>query len=555
MREKPAIVQSDGTILLFVDSPLFKEAREKFSLFAELVKAPDYVHTYKITPISLWNAAAMGISSTQVIDTLREYSSYAVPENIIAQVSDYIERYGRVKMIRKGEDIHLLTDDPGIGELIFSDKKAAGYIEKQISDREFKIRKYARGHLKLFLVKMGYPVEDWAGYSPGSPFRFRLTDLKLRPYQVDAIESFYAGGSERGGSGIIVLPCGAGKTIVGIGVMEKLQTETLIIVTSTVAARQWKDELLRWTDISPEDIGEYSGDRKEIRPITIATYNILIHRKGEDFSHLGIFDAKNWGLVIYDEVHLLPAPVFRITAEIQAKRRLGLSATLVREDGREDEIFALIGPKKYDAPWKTFEEKGWIASALCFEIRVPMPTKVRLEYMRATKRKKFTIASTNPEKLKALKKILKLHKKDRILIIGQFISQLREISRLLKAPLITGNTPNMEREKLYDDFRNDRLNILVVSKVANFAINLPSANVAIEVSGTFGSRQEEAQRLGRILRPKEEGRAYFYTIVSRETVDEEYSARRQIFLTEQGYKYTIINLEDLNEKSSISGLF
>ncbi len=554
MREKPAIVQSDGTILLFVESPLFKEARERFSAFAELIKAPDYVHTYKITPISLWNAAAMGISSQQVIEILQEYSSYTVPENIIVQVKEYIERYGRVKMVRKDDNIHLIADDPAIGDLIFSDKKAAGYIEEKISSREFRIKKYARGHLKLFLVKMGYPVEDWAGYSPGTPFKFKLTDLKLRPYQVDAIESFYAGGSERGGSGIVVLPCGAGKTIVGIGVMEKLQTETLIIVTSTVAARQWKDELLRWTSISPEDIGEYSGDRKEIRPVTIATYNILIHRKGENFSHLGVFDAKNWGLVIYDEVHLLPAPVFRITAEIQAKRRLGLSATLVREDGKEDEIFALIGPKKYDAPWKTFEEKGWIASALCFEVRVPMPTKIRFEYMKATRRKKFTIASTNPEKIKALKKILDLHRKDRILIIGQFISQLREISKILKAPLITGSTPNIEREKLYNEFRNDIINILVVSKVANFAINLPSANVAIEVSGTFGSRQEEAQRLGRILRPKEEGRAYFYTIVSRETVDEEYSAKRQIFLTEQGYKYTIINLEDLNEKSSLSGL-
>ena len=552
MREKPAIVQSDGTILLFVDSPEFKEAREKISVFAELIKAPDYVHTYRITPISLWNAAAMGTSAGEVKEALREFSSYKVPENILEQAEEYIGRYGKVKMLREKGEIILLLEDSAVGELILSDKKASTYIEEKISPVKFRVKKYARGHLKLFLVKMGYPVEDWAGYSQGTPYNFTLKNLKLRPYQMEAIEAFYAGGSEKGGSGVVVLPCGAGKTIVGIGVMEKLQTETLIIVTSTVAARQWKEELLIWTNIPPEDIGEYSGEVKEIKPITIATYNILIYRKGKNFSHLGIFDAKNWGLIIYDEVHLLPAPVFKITAEIQAKRRLGLSATLVREDGREDEIFALIGPKKYDAPWKTFEENGWIASAICFEVRVPMPQKFKLRYMRASKRKKFTIASTNPEKITALRKILSFHTKDRILIIGQFISQLREIARTINAPLITGTTPNSEREKLYSDFREGKISTLVVSKVANFAINLPSANVAIEVSGTFGSRQEEAQRLGRILRPKSEGNAYFYAIVSGETIDEEYSAKRQIFLTEQGYKYTIIKLEDLDEKSPIS---
>ncbi len=552
MREKPAIVQSDGTILLFVDSRLFNEARGKISAFSELIKAPDYVHTYRITPISLWNASAVGMKSEDVVKTLEEFSAHKVPSNILCEINEYMGRYGEVKMVKEEDEIFLELRDPAIGELILSDKKASSYIEEKISSRKFRVKKYARGHLKLFLVKMGYPVEDWAGYVKGTGFEFSIKDLKLRPYQVDAVEAFYAKGSEEGGSGIVVLPCGAGKTIVGIGVMEKLRSETLIIVTSTVAARQWRDELLRWTTVKPDQIGEYSGEKKEIKPITIATYNILIYRRADKFSHLGIFDAKNWGLIIYDEVHLLPAPVFRVTAEIQAKRRLGLSATLVREDGKEDEIFALIGPKKYDAPWKTFEEEGWIAEAVCFEVRVGMKNQRRMNYMRASRRRKFTIASTNPEKLKALRKILQFHRKDRVLIIGQFLSQLREISKLLNAPLITGATPNSEREKLYQEFREGKIKRLVVSKVANFAIDLPSANVAIEVSGTFGSRQEEAQRLGRILRPKKSGNAYFYSIVSRETIDEEYSSKRQIFLTEQGYKYKIINMEELNGKGAVS---
>ena len=557
MREKPLIVQTDGTVLLFVDSPVFKKVRGELSLFAELVKSPEYVHTYRITPISLWNAASMGVSLEFIEKTLVENSAYEVPEVVLRKIRTYIERYGKARLVKKGEKIHLLLEDPAISYLIFSDRKARGFIEDALSEKELIIKKYARGHLKLFLVKMGYPVEDWAGYSPGEPYHFTLKpSLKLRPYQVEAIEAFYAGGSERGGSGVVILPCGAGKTVVGIGVMEKLQTQTLVVVTSTVAARQWRDELLRWTDIPPQDIGEYSGERKEIKPITIATYNILVHRKnrGADFSHLDLFNRSNWGLIIYDEVHLLPAPVFKMTAEIQAKRRLGLSATLVREDGREDEIFALVGPKKYDVPWKSFEEKGWIARAVCFEVRVPMPLDLKIQYLKASRRRKFTIASTNPAKMDALVKILSHHRKDRVLVIGQFIDQLKKVAKLLNAPLITGTTPNSEREKLYEKFRQGEINLLVVSKVANFAINLPSANVAIEISGTFGSRQEEAQRLGRILRPKENSRAYFYAIVSRETVDEEYSAKRQIFLTEQGYNYTIINLEELDEKGTLSRL-
>ncbi len=557
MREKPLIIQTDGTVLLFVDAPGFREVRAELSLFAELVKSPEYVHTYRITPISLWNAAAMGISPQSILDFLRENSLYEVPAAIVKKIQTYMERYGKARLIMKEGKLHLVLEDPSISFLIFSDRRARQFVEDVVSEADLVIKKYARGHLKLFLVKMGYPVEDWAGYSPGEPYHFTLKEtLKLRPYQVEAVEAFHSGGSERGGSGIVVLPCGAGKTVVGIGVMEKLQTQTLVVVTSTVAARQWKEELLRWTNIPREDIGEYSGERKEIRPITIATYNILVHRRKREgnFSHLDLFSSRNWGLVIYDEVHLLPAPVFKITADIQAKRRLGLSATLVREDGREEEIFALVGPKKYDAPWKSFEEMGWIARARCFEVRVPMPLELKIEYLKASRRKKFTLASTNPKKIEALLKILKRHRKDKVLIIGQFINQLREVATRLKAPLITGTTPNSEREKLYENFRRGEINLLVVSKVANFAINLPSANVAIEISGTFGSRQEEAQRLGRILRPKGEGEAYFYAIVSAETVDEEYSAKRQIFLTEQGYNYTIISLEELDEEGSLSGV-
>jgi len=557
LREKPLIVQTDGTVLLFVDSPKFREIRTELSLFAELVKSPEYVHTYRITPISLWNAAAMGISSRSVLKFLEENSPYELPQSIVKKVRTYMERYGKAKLMMKEGRLHLILEDPSISFLIFSDRRARGFIQEVLSEKELVIKKYARGHLKLFLVKMGYPVEDWAGYSPGEPYHFTLKEtLKLRPYQLEAVEAFYAGGSEKGGSGIVVLPCGAGKTVVGIGVMERLQTQTLVVVTSTVAARQWKDELLRWTNIPEEDIGEYSGERKEIRPITVATYNILVHRrkKGEEFSHLDLFSSRNWGLVIYDEVHLLPAPVFKITADIQAKRRLGLSATLVREDGKEDEIFALVGPKKYDVPWKSFEEMGWIAKARCFEVRVPMPLELKIKYLKASRRKKFTLASTNPMKMEALAKILRMHRNDQVLIIGQFINQLKEAAEKLKAPLITGTTPNSERERLYESFRQGKLNLLVVSKVANFAINLPSANVAIEISGTFGSRQEEAQRLGRILRPKEGKEAYFYAIVSAETLDEEYSAKRQIFLTEQGYSYTIISLEELDEKGSLSGV-
>ncbi len=555
MGSKPLIVQSDRTLLLFTDSPEFEEARGEIGIFAELVKSPEYVHTYRITPISLWNAASAGWSAERIIGSLRRYSRFEVPENIIFEVKEYIGRYGKLKLITREGRLVLQAEDELFLQIVLGNKKAARYIVRRLGERELEVERYARGYLKLALIKMGYPVEDWAGYSDGEPFHFRVTNLRYRPYQRDAIEAFYLNGSEKGGSGVVVLPCGAGKTIVGIGVMEKLQTKTLIVATSTIAVRQWKEELLDKTDIKEEDIGEYTGDVKEIKPITVTTYQMLTHRrrKGEDFKHMALFELQNWGLIIYDEVHLLPAPVFRITAELQAKRRLGLSATLVREDGKEDEIFALVGPKRYDAPWKLLEKQGWIAKAICFEIRVEMPQQLKLRYASASHKEKYVIASTNPEKEKALDMILSRHSGDQILIIGQFIEQLKKVASRLGAPLITGSTPNDQRKKLYERFKKGEVKVLVVSKVANFAIDLPTAKVAIQLSGTFGSRQEEAQRLGRILRPKPgENQAFFYSIVSRDTVDEIYSAKRQIFLTEQGYKYIILKLEDLYEKSDLS---
>ena len=555
MENKPLIVQSDRTLLLFVDSPFFEEARSEIGIFAELVKSPEYVHTYRITPVSLWNAASAGWSTDMIINSLEKYSRFDLPENILFEIKEYIGRYGKLKLITREGRLILQAEDELFLQVVLGNRKASKYIVKRLSDREAEVEKYARGYIKLALIKMGYPVEDWAGYTEGEPFNFRVTNLVYRPYQVDAIEAFYLKGSEKGGSGVVVLPCGAGKTIVGIGVMEKLQTKTLIVATSTIAVRQWKEELLDKTDIKETDIGEYTGDVKEIKPITITTYQMLTHRKkkGEDFKHMALFEAQNWGLIIYDEVHLLPAPVFRITAELQAKRRLGLSATLVREDGKEDEIFALVGPKRYDAPWKLLEKQGWIAKAICFEIRAEMPEKLKWKYAAASPKEKYVIASTNPEKEKALELILKRHRGDQILIIGQFIDQLKKIARKLKAPLITGATPNDQRKLLYEKFKKGEEKILVVSKVANFAIDLPTAKVAIQLSGTFGSRQEEAQRLGRILRPKPgENQAFFYSIVSRDSLDEMYSAKRQIFLTEQGYKYIILKLEEFDEKSDIS---
>ncbi len=559
MDEKPLIVQSDKTLLLEVDHPAFEEARLVISRFAELEKSPEYLHTYRITPLSLWNAAASKMNSEEIIDALYKYSKYPVPQAVNSEVVTQIGRYGKLKLQRDDAgDLVLHSVDPNYIKEIQRSKKVQPFIEGPKDKNAIYVKEDFRGHVKQALIRLGYPVEDLAGYDAGNEYKFDLLEkckngkeFDIRDYQKLAIDSFYAGGSVEGGSGVVVLPCGAGKTIVGIGAMHAVGAQTLILVTNTLSIRQWKSELLDKTNVTEEDIGEYSGDRKEIKPITIATYNIITHRKkkGGDFTHFHIFSSNNWGLIVYDEVHLLPAPVFRMTSELQAKRRLGLTATLVREDGLEEDVFSLIGPKKVDVPWKDLEKQSWIAEAQCVEVRVPMRNLMRGMYSVADDREKFRLSSENPEKLRAIGTLLKHHTGDQVLIIGQYLNQLRRISSRFKLPLITGKTPLNERSELYQAFRSKKIPALVVSKVANFSIDLPDANVAIQVSGTFGSRQEEAQRLGRILRPKDTGNsAVFYSLITNESAEERFSHNRQLFLTEQGYEYFIYSYEQFREK-------
>ena len=547
--QNPLIVQSDRTVLLEVDNPLYEAARDELARFAELEKSPEYIHTYRITPLSLWNAAAAGMQTQDILDALDRYTKYDVPQNIIAEITEYVSRYGRVKLMKRDDGLVLHSEDEVLIAEIAHSQSVKSMLGGQINPHTIRVSSHLRGHLKQALIKIGFPIEDLAGYVSGTYFDIAPRSVTqaglpfaLRDYQHEAADGFYAGGGVRGGSGVVVQPCGAGKTIVGLGAMFKTKCHTLILSTNTIAVRQWIDELLDKTTVSRDDVGEYTGDRKEIRPITVTTYQILTYRKSksEDFVHLGIFSEMDWGLIIYDEVHLLPAPVFRMTAEIQARRRLGLTATLVREDGREDDVFSLIGPKKYDAPWRELEKQGWIATAECTEIRVNLPEHLRMEYAVADARHKFRIASENPRKFQIVGQLIKRHKGDQILVIGQYIDQLKQIAARLNAPLIMGQTTNLERAQLYDQFRRGEIKLLVVSKVANFAIDLPDANVAIQISGTFGSRQEEAQRLGRILRPKRDGSiAHFYTIVTCDSRDQEFAVNRQLFLTEQGYRYTI----------------
>jgi DNA excision repair protein ERCC-3 len=549
---KPAIVQSDNTILLEVENPQFEEARDSISPFAELEKSPEHIHTYRITPLSLWNAASSGFHVDQILVSLAKYSRYVIPETVSATVKEQMSRYGLIRLIRKDDSrFYLASDDKTLLSEIIHNKRIETYIETYLTDGTVLIKPNSRGHVKQALIKAGFPVEDVAGYDEGDKLEISLRsnsvsghDFGLRDYQMSAVNAFHRSGGPEGGSGVVVLPCGAGKTIVGIGVMGILKTATLILVTNTVALRQWRDEILDKTDISPDAIGEFSGEKKEVKDVTIATYNILTYRKKRDaeFEHFSVFSQKNWGLIIYDEVHLLPAPVFRMTSEIQSKRRLGLTATLVREDGMETDVFSLIGPKKFDIPWKVLEKQNWIAQALCTEIRIPLPESHRYQYSIAGEREKFRIASENPEKLNIIRSLLNHHDGARVLIIGQYIAQLEEIARVFKYPIITGSTPIGDRETLYYKFKTGEIRILIVSKVANFSIDLPDANVAIQVSGTFGSRQEEAQRLGRVLRPKlGENRAYFYTIITTMTAEEKFAHNRQLFLTEQGYSYVILN--------------
>ncbi|MFT5365416.1 MAG: DNA excision repair protein ERCC-3 [Candidatus Latescibacterota bacterium] len=559
--ENPLIIQSDLTVLLEVISPKYEAARNELVRFAELEKSPEHMHTYRIHPLSLWNAAASKITADQILSVLETYSKYEIPQNVGVEICEAIARYGKVLLSREGDAFILSSDDALIITEVCRHKTVKPYIEEQIDANRVRIAPLYRGHIKQALTRIGYPVKDTAGYLPGAALAITPRDPALsgnsfvfRDYQMEAADIFHAGGGPDGGSGTIVLPCGAGKTIVGIAAMTRLQTQTLILTTNITASRQWRSELIDKTDLTLDQIGEYSGEVKEIKPVTIATYNILTWRKSreDDFPHFAIFNQGNWGLIIYDEVHLLPAPVFRFTAELQSRRRLGLTATLVREDGLETDVFSLIGPKRYDVPWRELEAKGWIATAECCEIRLPLPQELRLEYAVAGGRGKFRIAAENPNKLHIIRHLLAQHKDAQVLVIGQYIDQIEHIAKELNAPIIMGKTPNEERGQLYDEFRRGERKLLVVSKVANFAIDLPDANVAIQISGTFGSRQEEAQRLGRILRPKSDGSiAYFYSLVTRDTREQEFARNRQTFLTEQGYRYIIRDAQEMFEESEV----
>jgi DNA excision repair protein ERCC-3 len=549
----PVIVQSDRTILLEVDHPLYAEARDALAQFAELEKSPEHIHSYRLTPLSLWNAAAAGLDAPRVLELLSRFTKYDLPSNVVSDIREYISRYGRLKLVRDGAALLLKSDDILLIAEISRQKRMQAFILEQRDENTLVVDAARRGHIKQALVAIGFPAEDLAGYTEGVPLSFDLRDIavsgspfQLRQYQGEAVTAFYANGSLSGGSGVVVLPCGAGKTVVGIGAMEAVQRTTLILTPNTIAVRQWISELLDKTTLTPDQVGEYTGEHKNIRPITVTTYQILTYRPSEngEFPHFGLVTGHDWGLIVYDEVHLLPAPIFRITAEIQARRRLGLTATLVREDGREADVFGLIGPKRFDVPWRELERQGWIATAECHEIRVALADEERMIYAVSEEREKYRMAAENPVKMRVVQELVRQHADDQVLIIGQYLDQLKELSEVLDAPLLTGRTNNTQREKLYDRFRRGELKRLVVSKVANFAIDLPDANVAIQVSGTFGSRQEEAQRLGRLLRPKADGRpAHFYTIVTRDTRDQEFSANRQLFLTEQGYRYTIEDAE------------
>jgi DNA excision repair protein ERCC-3 len=540
----PLIVQSDKTLLLEVDHPLAGACRQAIAPFAELERAPEHVHTYRLTPLGLWNARAAGHDAEQVVDVLLEYSRYPVPHALLVDVAETMARYGRLQLVKHpahGLVLHAL-DVPVLEEVLRS-AKVKPLVGHRIDTEHVIVHPSERGHLKQVLLKLGWPAEDLAGYVDGEahPIDLLQDGWTLRDYQRQAVDGFWDGGS-----GVVVLPCGAGKTLVGAAAMARAKATTLILVTNTVSGRQWKRELLARTTLTEDEIGEYSGERKEIRPVTIATYQVMTRKSKGEYRHLELFDSRDWGLVIYDEVHLLPAPVFRMTADLQSRRRLGLTATLVREDGREGDVFSLIGPKRYDAPWRDIEQQGWIAPAECVEVRVTLTEAERMGYAVADTEERYRVASTARTKLNVVKAILGRHPGEPTLVIGAYLDQLEELGEALDCPVIQGSTPNREREALFDAFRRGEVPRLVVSKVANFSVDLPEATLAVQVSGTFGSRQEEAQRLGRLLRPKGDGRqAWFYSVVSRDTVDTEYAAHRQRFLAEQGYAYRIVDADDL----------
>lgn len=546
----PLIVQSDKTILLEAGHPDAIDARIALAPFAELERAPEHIHTYRITPLGLWNARAAGHDAESVIDALLEFAKYPVPHGLLVDIADTMDRYGRLTL--QSDPAHglvLVATEPAVLEEVMAAPAAAGMFGATIDSVTVAIHPSERGALKHALVKLGWPADDRAGHVDGESHPIALADtahggsFELRPYQRQAVDEFLAGGS-----GAVVLPCGAGKTVVAAAAMAEVGATTLILVTNTVAARQWKQELLRRTSLTEDEIGEYSGARKEIRPVTIATYQVLTTRRHTSYLHLELLDARDWGLVVYDEVHLLPAPVFRMTAGLQARRRLGLTATLVREDGREDEVFSLIGPKRFDAPWKEIEAQGYIAPATCVEVRVDQPKGQRLAYAMADGEDRYRMAATTEAKLPVIESLIARHPGEPTLVIGQYLDQLEEVGTRLGAPVITGEMRVAERQRLFQEFREGRLPVLVVSKVANFSVDLPEASVSIQISGSFGSRQEEAQRLGRVLRPKEDGRsATFYSVVTRDTVDQDFAAHRQRFLAEQGYAYSITDAERVLE--------
>jgi DNA excision repair protein ERCC-3 len=540
----PLIVQSDKTLLLEVDHDLAEECRRSIAPFAELERSPEHVHTYRLTPLGLWNARAAGHDAEQVVDVLLKYSRYAVPHALLVDVAETMARFGRLRLEK--DPLHglvLITTDRAVLEEVVRSKRVQPLVGVRVDPDTVAVHPSERGHLKQVLLKLGWPAEDLAGYVDGEAHAIALVEdgWSMRAYQKEAVEGFW-----HGGSGVVVLPCGAGKTIVGAAAMARAGATTLILVTNTVAARQWRHELLKRTTLTEEEIGEYSGARKEVRPVTIATYQVMTTRRKGVYTHLELLDARDWGLVVYDEVHLLPAPIFRMTADLQARRRLGLTATLVREDGREGDVFSLIGPKRFDAPWKDIEAQGYIAPADCVEVRVTLTDAERLTYAMAEPEDRYRFASTTMSKTRVVERLVARHKGEQMLVIGQYLDQLDDLGERLGAPVIKGETTVKERERLFEAFRNGEVSLLVVSKVANFSIDLPEAAVAVQVSGTFGSRQEEAQRLGRILRPKADGRsARFYAVTARDTLDQDYAAHRQRFLAEQGYAYRIVDADDI----------
>ncbi|MGN7968950.1 DNA repair helicase XPB [Microbacterium sp. 22296] len=545
MADGPLIVQSDRTVLLEVAHPQAETARHELAIFAELERAPEHIHTYRITRLGLWNARAAGHDADAMLDTLDRWSRFPVPASVSTDIRETVNRYGRLVIERNDDkELVLRSTDAAVLSEVSRNKRIAPLLIGHPTPDSFLVDAWARGHIKQELLKIGWPAEDLAGYTPGTPHPIDLAEdgWSLRPYQRQAVDSF-----SEGGSGVVVLPCGAGKTLVGAGAMADTRTTTLILVTNTVSARQWRDELLRRTTLTPEEIGEYSGQVKEIKPVTIATYQILTAKRKGQYAHLALLDALDWGLVLYDEVHLLPAPVFKLTADLQARRRLGLTATLVREDGREGDVFSLIGPKRFDAPWKEIEAQGFISPAACYEVRIDLPAGERLEYAAAADEDRYRLAATAPAKIDVARRIVERHPGERVLVIGQYLDQIDELAEALGAPQITGATPIPEREELFQGFRDGSIPLLVVSKVANFSVDLPEASVAIQVSGSFGSRQEEAQRLGRLLRPKQSNHtASFYTLIARDTVDQDFAQNRQRFLAEQGYAYTILDADGID---------